>query len=82
MQFPASRGVKKTVPALVAAGAVALGAIVTIPAQASDIASFQTVYATDVAVASLGGMRSLGTGNIEVTGVTGTRASINVTRKP
>ncbi len=63
---------KKTVPALVAAGAVALGAIVTIPAQASDIASFQTVYATDVAVASLGGMRSLGTGNIEVTGVTGT----------
>ena len=62
---------KKTVPALAAAGAVALGAIITIPAQASDIASFQTVFATDVAVASLGGMRSLGTGNIELTGVTG-----------
>lgn len=63
---------KKTLPVLVAAGAVTIGGILSVPtAQASDIASFQTVFATDVAVASLGGMRGLGTGSIELTGVTG-----------
>jgi len=63
---------KKTVPALVAAGAVALGTLMVVPtAQASDIGSFETVFATDVAVAGVGGMRGLGTGSIELTGVSG-----------
>jgi len=40
--------------------------------QASDIASFKTVFATDVAYAGFGGMRDNGTGTLSVAGVSGT----------
>jgi len=46
---------------------------VNVPAsQASDIAPFKTVFATDVAYAGLGGLRGVGNGTVGLTGVSGT----------
>jgi hypothetical protein len=42
------------------------------PAAANDIAEFETVFATDVVYAGLGGMRGDGTGSVELSGVSGT----------
>lgn len=59
-----------------ALGAVALLAVTFLglrPAEASDIASFKTVFATDVAYAGYGGVRGGdGTGVLTVAGVSGT----------
>lgn len=41
-------------------------------AEANDIAPFQTVFATDVSSAGYGGMRTIGTGTITLSGVSGT----------
>ncbi len=60
--------------ALVAVVVVAL-ATVSIdgrPVRANDIAEFETVFATDVASAGFGGMRGIGTGDITLSGVSGT----------
>jgi hypothetical protein len=42
------------------------------PTSANDIAPYQTVFSTDVTAAGYGGMRTIGTGTIHLTGVSGT----------
>ena len=51
---------------------VAAGAWHAQDAGANDIASFQTVFSTDMASAGYGGMRGIGTGTITLSGVSGT----------
>jgi hypothetical protein len=57
---------------LVLAVAGGAAAFLSSPAEANDIAPFETVFNTDVAYAGYGGMRTIGTGQIDLTGVSGT----------
>lgn len=61
---------KKWIASALAGGLVVGGALV-LPAQASEIAEYETQFATDFTVAGISGMRNLGTGSIELTGVSG-----------
>ncbi len=55
------------------AAALALAAVIGAgPAQASDLANFTTVFNTDWAQAGVGGLRDVGSGEIALSGVSGT----------
>jgi hypothetical protein len=55
-------------------GVLALASAMAVPgvASATDLTRFRTIFDTNFATAGLGGMRGQGTGNIELTGVSGT----------
>ena len=57
---------------LVLAAAGGAAAFLSTSAEANDIVPFETVFNTDVAGAGYGGMRTIGTGQIDLTGVSGT----------
>ena len=59
----------RVVMALAALTAIGLYSRIT---SANDIASYQTIFDTDVTAAGYGGMRTIGTGTISLTGVSGT----------
>ena len=59
----------RVVMALAALTAIGLYSRIT---SANDIASYQTIFDTDVTAAGYGGMRGIGTGTISLTGVSGT----------
>ena len=58
--------------AVVALAALAAFGLYGRPTSANDIAPYQTVFSTDVTAAGYGGMRTIGTGTIHLTGVSGT----------
>jgi hypothetical protein len=66
MKWHATLGVVMVLAALTAIG---LHSRIT---SANDIAPYQTVFRTDVTAAGYGGMRTIGTGTISLTGVSGT----------
>src|SRR3990172_269693 len=57
---------------ILAVTGIAAVALSSRPAEANDIAKFETVFATDFASAGFGGMRTIGTGDITISGVSGT----------
>jgi len=70
---------RKKMPILVLTAAAAFIALILIAgslgsrtAQANDIAPFETVFSTDASQFGYGGMRTIGTGTVTVSGVTGT----------
>ena len=57
---------------ILAVSGIAAIALSSQPTEANDIAPFETVFATDAAQFGFGGIRTIGTGTITVSGVSGT----------
>jgi len=69
----------KTKATLAAATLIlAVAGFTVAPAQANDIAPFTTVFDTDVEMFGVGGIRTNGTGTIDVTGITGTVTRVDM----